>query len=213
MKTNIKILVIVSSLLLFMTLFFPIWQIRLEAPQYPTPLGLNISVDKIEGMEDNDLENINLLNHYIGMKEIVADSIPELKFLKYVFYFFILFGIVVLFSKHKAFLFGWVVAMTIAGTLLLWDFNKWEKDYGTNLDPTAAIKVEGMTYKPPLIGKKELLNITAYSYPYSGGIAFFTSILVAWGAFFIAMNQSPVEESKKISLPKLTAKRKTFGVG
>lgn len=210
MRTNVKILIVVSSLLLFLTIFFPIWEIRLEAPQYPTPLGLQISADKIEGMEDNDLENINLLNHYIGMKEIVAESIPELKYLKYVFIGFILFGLVVLLSRQRKLLYVWVVTMTLGGTLLMLDFNKWEKDYGTNLDPNAAIKVEGMTYKPPLLGKKELLNITAYSYPHLGGAAFFISILVGWAAFFVAMSQHPVEETNTVQLPKIASKRKAL---
>jgi copper chaperone NosL len=48
------------------------------------------------------------------------------------------------------------------------DFYKWGYDYGHNLDPTAAIQVPGLTYQPPLIGHKKLLNFDAYSYPDTG---------------------------------------------
>lgn len=185
MKKSVRIITLIASLLLIVSLFYPLWQIRLEAPQYPVPLGLYISADKIESMQEFDLENINLLNHYIGMKEIVPDSIPELRFMKYILIGFIAFGLLVFFVNSKKLLLAWCVTMSLAGIALLIDFNMWEIDYGTELDPTAAIKVDGMTYKPPLIGKKELLNITAYSFPYIGGIAFFVSILLTWGAFFL----------------------------
>ena len=51
----------------------------------------------------------------------------------------------------------------------MYDFYKWEYDYGHDLDPTAAIKIPGMSYQPPLIGTKQLLNFTATSWPASGG--------------------------------------------
>lgn len=185
MKRSVRITALIASLILLVTLFTPLWEIKLTAPQYPDPLGLHISVDKIESMNEFDLENINLLNHYIGMKHIVPESIPELGFMKYIIIGFMAFGLVVFLSKSNKLLYTWVILISIAGVALLYDFNAWEKDYGTNLDPMAAIKVEGMTYKPPLIGSKELLNITAYSYPHIGGVAFFLSILIGWIAFFM----------------------------
>ncbi len=59
------------------------------------------------------------------------------------------------------------------------DFYLWEYDYGHNLKPDAAIVVPGMTYQPPLLGYKQLLNFGAYSYPYTGGWIMITVALVA----------------------------------
>src|SRR5690625_7139147 len=42
----------------------------LGAPQYPDPLGMNIHIDKLVGHEEFDLQNIDNLNHYIGMKKL-----------------------------------------------------------------------------------------------------------------------------------------------
>ena len=70
MKTQSKIIVIVASLILVLSFFFPIWYIDLEAPQYPEGIGLEIWLNKITGRNPNDLNNINGLNHYIGMKVI-----------------------------------------------------------------------------------------------------------------------------------------------
>ena len=53
---------------------------------------------------------------------------------------------------------GVFLAVAIAG---LYDFWRWEYDYGHDLDPTAAIRIPGMSYQPPLIGGKQLLNFHA----------------------------------------------------
>ena len=58
--------------------------------------------------------------------------------------------------------------MAIVGLV---DFWKWEYSYGHDLDfATAIIKVPGMSYQPPLIGSKQLLNFTASSWPAGGGV-------------------------------------------
>ena len=49
---------------------FPLWNIMLGAPQYPEPLGMNIHITGIQGVSEFDLQNIDGLNHYIGMKTI-----------------------------------------------------------------------------------------------------------------------------------------------
>ena len=65
------------------------------------------------------------------------------------------------------------------------DFWLWEYDYGHNLNPDAAIVVPGMTYQPPLIGFKQLLNFGAYSYPDIGGWIMFGVALVLTGLSFV----------------------------
>ncbi|PID68846.1 MAG: hypothetical protein CR968_00655, partial [Flavobacteriia bacterium] len=62
------IIMIVGSLLLLGLFKFPLWSIVLGAPQYPDPLGMNIYITGIQGVEEFDLINIDGLNHYIGMK-------------------------------------------------------------------------------------------------------------------------------------------------
>jgi copper chaperone NosL len=67
----------------------------------------------------------------------------------------------------------------------MYDFYLWEYDYGHNLDPNAPIKIEGQAYQPPLIGQKTLLNFLAKSYPHLGGMAMFTSMILAFLAYWI----------------------------
>jgi copper chaperone NosL len=62
------------------------------------------------------------------------------------------------------------------------DFWKWEYDYGHNLDEeTAIIKIPGMSYQPPLIGSRQILNFTAHSWPGSGGWIAIGAALTALG--------------------------------
>jgi copper chaperone NosL len=58
--------------------------------------------------------------------------------------------------------------LTLFGIAILADMYRWGYEYGHELDPKAAIKVEGMVYQPPLIGYKQLLNFLAYSGPDTG---------------------------------------------
>jgi copper chaperone NosL len=165
MKTKSKIILTVASLILVLTFFFPLWYIDLEAPQYPEGIGLEIWINKITGQDPNDLANINGLNHYIGMKAIEPDDIPELKIMPFIIIFMILFGLTAAFTGKRFLVYSWIALFIILAAIGLYDFYMWEYDYGHNLNPHAAIKIPGMSYQPPLIGSKMLLNFNAISMP------------------------------------------------
>ena len=74
-----RLLLVVATALLGTLYVLPIWRVTLDAPQYPEGLGMQIWLNTITGIKPNDLDNINNLNHYIGMKRIVPESIPELR--------------------------------------------------------------------------------------------------------------------------------------
>ncbi len=160
-----KILLLITGLLFVGALFVPMWQIQLEAPQYPEGLVLRLHANKIGG----DVEIINGLNHYIGMATLHTENFFEFKVLPYVFGAFALISVLLIFvAKRKAvmaFLITYVLFIALAAV----DFYRWNYEYGHNLDPNAAIRVPGMAYQPPLIGYKQLLNFGAYSIPDTGG--------------------------------------------
>lgn len=164
-----RILVAVAALSLSVVYVRPLWHISLGAPQYPEGLGLYIAADKIVGEKPQDLNSINDLNHYIGMKAIEPDDIPELRFMPKIILGLIVAGLLVAAIGRRGLLTAYaalLVAFSLAG---LADFYKWSYDYGHDLDPRAAIKVPGMSYQPPLIGNKQILNFHASSWPASGG--------------------------------------------
>lgn len=164
-KRKTQILLILISLALVGGFLFPIWDIQLEAPQYPEGLGMQIWISSIQG----DLQTINGLNHYIGMKTIEPDSIAELAYMKYILIGVICIGLLAALLRSRTVFYIWFLLFVTAGIAGGVDFYLWEYDYGHNLDPRAAIKIPGMNYQPPLWGSKQLLNFTAHSYPHTGG--------------------------------------------
>lgn len=171
----------VAVLLLGAGYLLPLWHISLKAPQYPEGLGMYIWVDQITGQGPHDLQNINGLNHYIGMQQIVSESIPELRLMPGILAGLILLGVgAALWGRRKA-LYTWTAIFLLGALAGLADFWKWGYDYGHNLDPTAAIQIPGMSYQPPVIGTKQLLNFFATSLPASGGwIAFGVLVTAMW---------------------------------
>ncbi|MCK9480332.1 MAG: hypothetical protein M0R38_01050 [Bacteroidia bacterium] len=160
-----KILSFLGGLALFAVIFVPIWKIELDAPQYPEGLELKIHADKLAGQVDI----INGLNHYIGMRHLSENDFIEFQFLPYIFAILGFFGVLTAIINRKWFFYIWggsFIAFAIAAMV---DFYMWLYNYGHNLDPTAPIQVPGMTYQPPLLGFKQLLNFGAYSIPDIGG--------------------------------------------
>lgn len=171
-----RVLVAVAGLVLALLYVTPMWRIDLGAPQYPEGLGMRIWVHQIQGATPNDLQNINGLNHYIGMAPIHPDEIAELRFMPWIVAGLIAGALLVAAVGKRALLFGYTAAYAAVAAAGLYDFWRWEYDYGHNLDPTAAIRIPGASYQPPLIGAKKILNFTAASWPDVGGVAAFVSL-------------------------------------
>jgi copper chaperone NosL len=180
MSITSRIIIAIGSLALIAMFYLPAWSIYLIAPQYPEGLSMQIWLHKITGQ----VEIINGLNHYIGMKQINADMFPEFRFLPYVLGFFILFGLVIAITGSRNLLMSYLVLSVIAGIAALVDFYLWGYDYGHNLDKSAAIQVPGLSYQPPVIGHKKLLNFDAFSYPDTGGWVL-VAVTILFGVIWI----------------------------
>ena len=182
-----RVLTLAASLLLGAMFFTPVWSVRLVAPQYPEGLGMLIRLNTIEGVKEHDLRNINALNHYIGMKPIVPDAIRELRYMPWIVGGLIVAGIVVAALGRRRALLVWTAAFAALGAAGLYDFWRWSYDYGHNLDvANAIIVVPGMSYQPPLIGTKQLLNFTATSLPHVGGVIAGIALVLAAAALFVS---------------------------
>ncbi len=176
-----SILMILGAGLLLSLFVFPLWNVTLIAPQYPAPgLGMDIYINGIESVKEGDLQNIDLMNHYIGMKYLPKpgemwefDVFP--KVVGAMSILGIILGFIGFTGKIKPNVFlGWLILMSVLGILGMYDFNAWLLDYGSDLDPNAIMKYvdangNPMTYKPPLFGHKKMLNFDTYSYPGLGG--------------------------------------------
>ena len=206
-----SILMIIGPLFLLGLFSFPLWNIKLGAPQYPEPLGMNIHIDGIRDMNEFDLQNIDGLNHYIGMRTLPKpEEMWEFSTFPLVIGGMVALGVLVgllgFFGKvgYKWFI-GWFVVMSILGILGMYDFNAWMVDYGTNLDPNAIMKLSNadgtpMSYKPPLFGHAKMLNFDVTSLPSKGAWFMFTGMMLTLVAFFIGWknrNSTVIQEAKK----------------
>ena len=177
MKTISRNIIILCTLLMIGAFFLPFWKIVLEAPQYPEGLEMKIWLNKITG----DVDKINGLNHYIGMKLIHENEFPEFKIMPWILGILIAFGFVVGFARKRSLLMVWIASLALAAGVAFFDFHQWLYDYGHNLNPHAAIKVPGMSYQPPMFGYKQLLNFLAGSFPDVGGYLVIVPALVIAG--------------------------------
>jgi hypothetical protein len=173
------------SVLGLISLFlFPMWRISLFAPQYPDGVTMYIYINKIGGETPATLQNINILNHYVGMKYIEPKSIPELKFFPYIVIGMAVLGLICLLVNKRQFYLGWAIVMVLLACAGIYDFYLWEYDYGHNLSSTAPIKIPGASFQPPVLGTKHILNFVAKSYPHTSGylvgIGIMLSVLAWW---------------------------------
>ncbi|GAQ13345.1 hypothetical protein MODO_0995 [Myroides odoratimimus] len=187
---------IIGSSLLLSLFYFPLWNIELGAPQYPIPLGMDIYIDGIKGVQEFDLQNIDGLNHYIGMKTIPKpEQMWEFTVFPIVIASMAVLGIAIgiagLFNKVKPSLFlGWLILMAVLGIAGMYDFNLWLIEYGSDLDPHAIMKMvdsagNPLTYEPPLFGHRKILNFDAYSYPHTGAYLMAFGMLLTFIAYLI----------------------------
>lgn len=179
-STISRILLAFASLALIATYFVPVWRIDLFAPQYPEGLVMKIWLTRLTG----DVDIINGLNHYIGMKTINGAMFPEFSYLIYIVGGYILFGLLIAFTGSRKLLVSYLLVSILGATLALYDFYQWGYDYGHNLNPEAPIKVPGLAYQPPVIGHKKLLNFDAYSLPDIGGWIVIVAVAIAFVVYF-----------------------------
>lgn len=192
-----NILMLAAALLILAPFVLPLWRIVLEAPQYPIPLGMDIHINKIVGLNEYDVKNINLMNHYVGMKNI-PDHLAELDIFPAVIGFMAAVGVLIGLKGNYRWFFGWFVVMAGLGVGGLYDFYLWEYDYGHTLSPKAIIKFVNddgtpMAYQPPLFGSAKILNFTIHSYPQSGGVLLILGVLVGLGAAAVGRREEEAE--------------------
>lgn len=179
---------ILGALLLTPLFFLPMWNITLEAPQYPEPIGMDIHINKFADAKPNDIKNINIMNHYVGMKDI-PEVIPEFTIFPYFAIGMIILGVIIGFIGKRKLYLVWFGIMLVLGSIALYDFYLWEYEYGHDLKETAAIKFTDktgapMAYQPPLIGNKMILNFKAKSWPRSAAYLLFLGMGLSVYAYF-----------------------------
>jgi hypothetical protein len=111
MTKTARYLALAAALLLATAYALPLWRVGLVAPQYPEGLGMRIHINNVVGMKEYDLGSINGLNHYIGMKTIEPDAIPELKIMPYILGALVMLGLITAATGKRAVLLPWATGL------------------------------------------------------------------------------------------------------
>jgi hypothetical protein len=157
---------------LALALIAPIWRMRFEAPQYPQGLQLTIFPYTVTG----DVQEVNTLNHYIGMGKIDRAALSDLDFLPFAIGAFALLLLRVVALGDLRSLVDLVALYTYFGAFAFARFAYTLYVFGHNLDPKAPFQVEPFT--PTILGTGTVANFTITSLPAHGSF-YLASIGVA----------------------------------
>ncbi len=165
-----RALLVLAFVLLIPSYLFPLWTLTMFAPQYPDGLRMGIYSWRLEGgNKGQDVNEINVLNHYIGMKDIEARDFTEFKWIPFVVG---ALGLLILRAAvlgKLAHVVDCLVLFLYFGAFSLWSFGYKLWWYGHNLAPTASVRVP--PFMPPMFGFKQLANFGVWSYPGLGSYA------------------------------------------
>ncbi len=154
---------------LVLSFWQPLWKISMEAPQYPQGLSMEIYPHTIEGGHDgSDIHEINILNHYIGMRKIDRAELSDLDWLPFALGGLVLFTLRVAAIGNVRSLVDLMVLTLYFCVFAMARFVYKLYSYGHNLDPDAPVKVPGFT--PALFGTKQIANFRTHSFPQLGAV-------------------------------------------
>ena len=154
-----------AAVLLVAIYIFPLWNLTMFAPQYPEGLRLDIySYKLVGGNNGQDIKEINVLNHYIGMRDLVAEDFTEFKWLPFAV------GVIGLLYLRAAVLgtLGPAVRRPRAQPVLLGVralVVRLQASTRTATPSTRRPSVRVEPFMPPMFGFKQLANFEVYSYP------------------------------------------------
>ena len=162
-----RVLFTLAAALILVAHLMPLWNLTMFAPQYSHGLRLDIyDHTMVGGNGGQDIREINLLNHYIGMHDLAVEDFAEFQWMP-----FVLGGVALLCLRGVVLgtvkeLVDVAVLFVYFGGFSLWSFGYKLYRYGHDLSPTAAVRVAGFT--PPMFGHRKIANFDVYSYPLAG---------------------------------------------
>jgi copper chaperone NosL len=159
----VVVLLGLSGVGFFVASFFKVWwQFWLYAPQYPKGLALDISLTGMSG----DVHEIDLLNHYIGMKHLAGAAATERHLAGYGVAAIAIITIA-LFAIAGRKLNKLVAIPAIAfPVVFLIDSFYWLYTFGHHLDPKAPLHIGAFT--PQMFGNGQIGQFETFASPAIG---------------------------------------------
>lgn len=162
-----RVLLVALAGVMLALYLWPLWNLTMFAPQYPQGLTLDIFNHGFQGGNGGqDVKEINLLNHYIGMRPLETDAFSEFAWMP-----FALGGVGLLLLRAATFatlkeVVDAFAVFVYVGAFSLWSFAQRLYSYGHELASDAPVKVA--PFMPPLFGHQRIANFDVYSYPRPG---------------------------------------------
>ncbi|MFV0415266.1 MAG: hypothetical protein ACK5NG_02745 [Chthoniobacterales bacterium] len=186
-----RALLVLSAVFIVAAAYFPLWHINLVAPQYEEGLNMYIYSYQIKGGNNgHDLTEIDMLNHYIGMKSISQTPFIEMQIMTFMFGLFIMLAL-------RAAVMGYIGAVvdlfflaSYFGCFAIGSFFFRLYTYGHNLDPTAPVQIEPFT--PILFGTQQIANFVQSSYPELGSYFLFGFVLLLVLSIWFSRKEEPL---------------------
>jgi hypothetical protein len=140
-------LLVLAALCLLLATRLPVWSIVLHAPQYPKGLTVTAYIDRLTG----DVEEVNRLNHYIGMRPLEDAAKVERQMGVYA-----LIGLALLCASATLVHTKWAAALAAPAlgfpVVFMADLHYWLADSGKHLDPHAPLSHAIKPFVPPVLG-------------------------------------------------------------
>jgi nitrous oxidase accessory protein len=164
---------LVSAGLVGLSTLLPLWTLTMRAPQYPKGLRLHAYGTGMVG----DLRELNILNHYIGMRPI---EMPALETALYPIGITALMVLCLAAPWHRRLRQLAVAALSLTPLIMLADLQRWLYVFGHSLDPHAPIRLKPFT--PLVLGTSSMGNFVSSAMAGSGVLCLLAgAVLLAIG--------------------------------
>lgn len=163
-----QIFILLGTVIFVVSHFFLWWELRLNAPQFPSGLFIQATSYEIQDSPKtpfNDIREVDGLNHYIGMMSLGEAAQIEMAMAIPAIVIFTILGVAAAFWKKR-----WAPLLTVPIILFPWvylaDLFFWLRYAGHNLDPMAAITLPPFT--PRVLGTGEIMQFSTQAYVQPG---------------------------------------------
>jgi len=184
-----------AAILIIISIFMPYWSLVLHAPQYPGGLVVHAYVNHLEG----DVQEIDGLNHYIGMRPLGEAAQFERSISIFAISALALLVLAAVFIHSP-----WSALLTLPAVLLppvfLGDLYFWLSNFGQNLDPNAALSNAIEPFTPTILGEGVIGQFKTVAYADFGLLlASAASILILVGLYLQRRAYKPLVEQEQQS--------------
>jgi hypothetical protein len=188
-----SVLLGVAAVALIVSIFLPYWGLTLHAPQYPKGLRVHAYLTRMTG----DVDEIDELNHYIGMRRLgeAARLERSLSGIAVTVIALLVVSAVFIHTRFAAYLSLPALAFPV---IFLADLQFWLWHFGTHLDRRAPLSQAIKPFVPPVLGKGFVGQFGTVSAPEAGLLlATAASLTIAVGLFFHWRAYSPLVERER----------------